>query len=129
MELETAIYKTRNQLRKTAMIIDRLSQKGDPESVRELGKINKIAEQLRSKLASLRDREIALLEKTYELYDQALVEPRESYTLDSGDGRISAKYRSFEEIQGAIDRLEASIEAKRQRLCGKGIISTRLRRY
>jgi len=54
----------------------------------------------------------------------------ESYKLDTGQsaGSQSAKRRSLDELQEAIDSIESRLEHLRAKLRGTGIINTVLRR-
>ncbi len=52
----------------------------------------------------------------------------ESYKFDSGEANQQTKYRKIENIQKAIDRLEAQIDFLNRKLSGKSNANMNLRR-
>ena len=62
-----------------------------------------------------------------EAYDSALIEIEE-YRLDTGVGSQRVRYRKLEQLQKAIDSIEARINSLQRRLLGKGISNMALRR-
>lgn len=81
-------------------------------------------------IASLQDR-ITTLQTRLAIadlaYDAALTEIEE-YRFDSGVGSQRVRYRKLEELQKAIDSIDARINSLQRRLTGKGISNMSLRR-
>ena len=78
--------------------------------------------ELKAQLAK-KEAQLARLETAYESGSTEV----EGFTLDTGEARQTAKYRSLSEVGKEIDRLESQIARIRGKLRGTGLMNMNLR--
>jgi endonuclease IV len=69
--------------------------------------------------------QISNLNDTFDSLSQQQIR---EYNFNSGEGSQQAKRRSLKDIQDALDRAQAELDAICRRLAGKGLTSIRSRR-
>ena len=61
-------------------------------------------------------------------YDKLVANPKKSFSLDTGDGRVSASHRDLDELQKQIDIMERKIDFLERKLGGGTVMNFTVRR-
>ena len=80
------------------------------------------------RLKSGLEKKKSLLNNLYATAEKLSANPKETFSMDTSDGRVAAKYRDLDEIYKRINILERQIDFDERRLCRAGNIQYSLKR-